>query len=96
MADETNPEVMNALVRLMNGDTDLEQLDKVALYALAGAARGGRLLLQRVVAELNRRGDTFAEIGTRFGVAESTAFRWAKTPLRTAEGATPPVDDEPA
>lgn len=95
MADETNPEVLNALVRLMNGDTDLEQLDKAALYALAAAARGGRLLLQRVVTELNRQGETFAEIGEHFGVAESTAYRWAKTPLR-AEGSPSSAEDEQA
>jgi hypothetical protein len=72
------PEVMHALVRLMNNETDLEHLDNAALYALGSAARGGRLLLQRVITELNRRGETFEKIGEHYGVVESTASRWAK------------------
>lgn len=80
MADDVTPEVMNALVRLMNNETELDRLDTTALYALGAAARGGRQLLARVVTELNRRGETFAEIGEHYGVVESTASRWAKPP----------------
>lgn len=79
------PEVMNALVRLMSNEIDLADLTPEQLYALGAAARGGRLLLQRVIAELNQRGVTFAEIGDHYGVVESTAFRWAKTPVRDPE-----------
>jgi hypothetical protein len=78
MADDPTPEVMNALVRLMNNETDLESLDNAALYALGSAARGGKTLLQRVVAELNRRGELLKDIGAHYGVSESTASRWAK------------------
>ncbi len=79
MADLT-PEVMNALVRLMNGEVDLDDLSNDELFALAAAAAGGRDLLHRVVVKLNDRKITFAQIGERLGVVESTASRWAKPP----------------
>lgn len=90
MADETTDGVMNALVRLMNGDTDLSQLSKDELYAVLAAARGGRDLVRRVALELNRQGDTYEEIGARFGRSESAAYRWAypeKKPSRAAGAA---------
>lgn len=53
MAD-VSAEVMNALVRLMNNEIALDQLDTDALLALGTAARGGRKLLQRVIVTLKR------------------------------------------
>lgn len=93
MADDTTSEVMNALVRLMNNEVDLADLTDEQLYALGAAARGGRLLLQRVITELNRRGTTFLEIGEHYGVVESTASRWAKTPTRAEVAAAEPPQD---
>lgn len=87
MADDVTPEVMNALVRLMSNEVELDRLTDEQLFALGTAARGGRMLLQRVITELNRRGLTFAEIGERYGVVESTASRWAKSPARAADSA---------
>lgn len=55
------------------------------------AARAGRLLLQRVITELNRRGETFEKIGEHYGVVESTASRWVK-PTKGATG--DPGDDD--
>lgn len=91
MAD-LNPEVMHELVRLMNGDVDLDALDDEALLALGAAAHGGRKLLGEVVARLNRRGWTFERIGEHLGVHESTAYRWAQPYLR--EQPTP-VNESP-
>lgn len=88
MADKVTPEVMKAVVRLMNNETDLGEIDTPSLYELGSAARGGgRLLFQRVINELNRRGDTFAKIGEHYGVVESTASRWAKNPSASPEDA---------
>lgn len=95
MADDLTPEVMNALVRLMNNETNLDELNVEQLYALGAAARGGRKLLARVITELNRRGETFSEIGEHYGVVESTASRWAKPPATGERGAAG-VPDEPA
>ena len=80
VADLT-PEVMSALVRLMNGEVDLDSMTDDELFALASAAIDGRDLLHRVVVLLNGRGHTFAQIGERLDVVESTASRWAKPPV---------------
>lgn len=80
MAD-LNSEVIDALVRLMNGETDLDEMDDERLLALGAALQGGPVNLARVVRCLNARGWTFAAIGERLGVHEATVSRWAKRPL---------------
>lgn len=77
MADPT-PEVIDALVRLMNGETDFDELDDDRLLALGAALQSGPVTLARVVRSLNARGWTFAAIGERLGVHEATVSRWAK------------------
>ncbi|MDN5854369.1 MAG: helix-turn-helix domain-containing protein [Actinomycetia bacterium] len=78
MADLT-PEVINALVRLMNDDTQLDTLDDDALLAVGHMAAEGTELAGRVAALLNARGGwPFAKIAHAWGVHESTVFRWAK------------------
>lgn len=79
MADLT-PEVINALVRLMRNEVDLNGLDDDALLALGAAAHSGPATLARVVRQLNARGWTFAAIGDKLGVHEATVSRWAKRP----------------
>ncbi|ALE77687.1 hypothetical protein WY02_03625 [Pseudonocardia sp. AL041005-10] len=81
MADLT-PEVLNALVRVMNGELDVAGLTEEQLYALAEATRPdvARSTLYAVLVELNNRRIPFAEIGARLGVHEATASRWARPP----------------
>ncbi len=86
MADLT-PEVMNALVRLMNGEVDLDAMSTEQLYELVSALhpeRASRTLAQALavlnVREVDGRRQTFAIIGDRIGVHEATAARWAKPP----------------
>ena len=80
MADLT-PEVMNALVRLMNGETDYDALDDEALFVLGAACAVSRETLYRVTTLLNDRGHTFAQIAERWDVHEATASRWARPPV---------------
>lgn len=95
MADLT-PEVMHALVRVMNGEINVDKLSDDELYALAKATRPdvARSTLHRVLIELNNRHRTFAQIGERLGVHEATASRWARPPAedrrrrRSSEGPT--------
>lgn len=75
---DLDPEVIDVLVRLMNDDTQLDELGDDALLALGRAAAEGTELAGRIAAKLNRRGMTFAKIGELWGVHESTAYRWAK------------------
>lgn len=81
MADTTD-EVLNALVRLMNGDVDVDAMTKDQLYALATALipDKARDLLHQALSRLNDEGETFAQIGEQLGVHEATAARWAKPP----------------
>ncbi|MBV9314680.1 MAG: hypothetical protein JO100_13335 [Pseudonocardia sp.] len=79
MADLT-AEVIDALVRLMNGQYEIKGRPKDELYDLAGALINARQTLARTLAELNEQGETFAQIGERLGIHEATASRWAKPP----------------
>lgn len=80
LVTDLNPEVINALVRLMKGEVDLTELDADALFAVAEAAKGGRRTLHEVTLVLRAKGFTFAQIGERLGVTESAASRWVKPP----------------
>jgi len=78
VADLT-PEVIDALVRLMNDDTQLDKLDDDALLAAGRMATEGTELAGRVAALLNARGGwPFAKIAQAWGVHEATVWRWAK------------------
>jgi DNA-binding MarR family transcriptional regulator len=79
VADLT-PEVMNALVRLMKGELDYDDLTDEQLLDLASASRRGQLTLHEIVVELRKRGWLFADIGERLGVTESAASRWVEPP----------------
>lgn len=82
MADLT-PEVIDALVRLMKGEVDYDDLDDERLLAIGAAVQDGPDTLARVVRSLSARGWTFAAIGERLGVHEATVSRWAKRPPST-------------
>lgn len=93
----TDTEVINELVRLMTGQSDVRSLTKDERYALAAALIPGtaREMLYRTLASLNDDGDTFAQIADRLSVHEATAARWAKPPAedrrrRRAEGEQQP------
>ena len=77
MAD-LDPEVIDALVRLMSHQSDLDELDDDALLVVGRTAKEGQALAGRIAAKLNRRGWTYAKIGDAWGVHESTAYRWAQ------------------
>lgn len=79
---DLNPEVLNALVRVMNGELDIETLTDEELLSLAAATRPdvARSTLHRALVELNNRGKRFAQIADDLGVHEATAARWAKPP----------------
>lgn len=81
MAD-THDEVIDGLVRLMNGDINVGALSRADLYAAAAVVRPeqARDLLARILTGLNDRGETFAQIGKELGIHEATAARWAKPP----------------
>lgn len=79
MAD-LSPEVMNALVRLVRGEIDYDDLSDDELFALAEASRRGRTTLHEVTLKLRARNYTFAQIGERLGVTESAASRWVDPP----------------
>jgi hypothetical protein len=81
VADLT-PEVIDALVRLMTNEIDLDSLDDEALSVVGRTAKEGPALAGRVAAKLNRRGWAFARIGEAYGVHESTAYRWAQPYLK--------------
>jgi DNA-binding NarL/FixJ family response regulator len=79
VADLT-PEVMNALVRLMKGEIEYDELGDDALFDLAQASRRGQLTLHEIVVKLRERGHSLAQIGERLGVTESAVSRWTKRP----------------
>ena len=64
----------------MKGEYDIHGQDKEQLYELAEALINARQTLAKALAEINRQGDTFAQIGDRLGLHEATASRWAKPP----------------
>ena len=79
MADPTpNPEVLNALVRLMSSATDLSGVTDQQLVEAALEARQARRVAEgAAAAELSRRGWTWERIGEAMGVDPSTTHRWA-------------------
>jgi hypothetical protein len=93
VADLT-PEVMNALVRLMNGDTDYRSMSTDDLFRVATFAKDGRATLHEVVLVLREKGFTFAQIGERLGVTESAASRWVTPPRPPGRRPRAEEDDE--
>lgn len=79
MAD-LSPEVIHALVRLMKGEVDYDDLSDDDLFTLGAASRRARQTLHEITLKLRERGYTFAQIGERLGVTESTASRWVEPP----------------
>jgi hypothetical protein len=80
------PEVMNALVRLMSGEIEDEELtEDVALTILAICA-DNRMAQWKASTYLNDHGKTFAQIVAMLreqkgvSVHEATVARWAKRP----------------
>lgn len=67
-------------LRVSTGDVDLDTLSVDELIEVAQVAAASRTLLSHAIRELNRRGETFAQIAERLGVHEATASRWAKPP----------------
>jgi len=102
VADELTPEVINALVRLMSGEIDVESLSKEERYALAEQLMPdkARALLYRTLSSLNDDGETFEQIGKRLRIHMATASRLAKPPSqdrRRRRDSTDPADPaEPA
>lgn len=84
MAD-LNPEVMNALVRLMNDEIAMADQDDATIVKHMRIGRYGRKLVGEGAAELHRRGWTWPRIAAEFGVDQSTAHRWAQPYLREGE-----------
>lgn len=85
MADR-NPEVLIALVRLMQNLDNPELLTDQELVEAAVVARGTKKKAEGVAAaELRRRGWTWPQIGKAIGVDQSTAFGWAQPHLRGDE-----------
>lgn len=80
---DLNPEVMNALARLMKDD--ISDLDEATIVEGMRALRAGRKLIGEGAAELHRRGWTWPKIAVEFGVDQSTAHRWAQPYLRDGE-----------
>ncbi|MFC5997093.1 hypothetical protein ACFQE5_23045 [Pseudonocardia hispaniensis] len=86
MAD-TNPEVMNALVRLMaNLDEPSALTDDELVRAVIEAREAKKKAEGTAAAELRRRGWTWPQIGKAIGVDQSTAHGWAQPYLRAGEG----------
>ena len=80
-------EVMNALVRLMSGETDYGELTDDQLVTILAIHASGRLSQYRAATTLNDRGVTFAQMAERVkaknadaAVHEATLARWAKRP----------------
>lgn len=80
---DLNPEVMNALVRLMSDE--MSGLDEATIVEGMRALRAGRKLIGEGAAELYRRGWTWPRIAAEFKVDQSTAHRWAQPYLRDGE-----------
>ncbi len=85
-------EVMNALVRLMSGETDYGELSDDELVTILAIHAAGRMSQYRAATELNDRGKTFAQMAELVkaklakaenadaAVHEATLARWAKRP----------------
>lgn len=85
MADLT-PEVIDALVRLMNDETDMGGLPDETILGNMKIGRAGRKLVGEGAAELHRRGWTWPQIAEHFPpVNQSTVHRWAQPYLREGE-----------
>jgi hypothetical protein len=82
---DLNPEVMNALVRLMNDEIAMSDQDDSTIVEHMRIGRYGRKLVGEGAAELHRRGWTWPRIAAEFGVDQSTAHRWAQPYLREGE-----------
>jgi hypothetical protein len=82
---DLNPEVMNALVRLMNDEITMSDQDDPTIVEHMRIGRYGRKLVGEGAAELHRRGWTWPRIAAEFGVDQSTAHRWAQPYLREGE-----------
>jgi hypothetical protein len=86
MAGPTNPEVLNALVRLMAGGEDLSDLsDEQLVEAVVQAREAKKVAEGRAAAELRRRRWTWPQIGNAIGVDQSTAHGWAQPYLRAGD-----------
>lgn len=83
---DLNPGAMNALVQLMTGQANYEQLDEDALLAILAMCADGRTARYRAATRLNDSGKTFAQIvdllKQKYDVTvhEATVARWAKRP----------------
>lgn len=80
-------EVMNALVKLMSGDTDYGELTEEQLVTILAICADSRMSQYRASVELNSRGKTFAQMAALVKaknpdatVHEATLARWAKRP----------------
>lgn len=78
-------EVMNALVRLMSGETDYGELTEDELVTILAICADARMAQYRASVELNDRGKTFAQMadlikGRKVRIHEATLARWAKRP----------------
>lgn len=82
---ELTPEVMNALVRLMNDEIKMSEQDDATIVEHMRIGRHGTTLVGEGAAELHRRGWTWPRIAAEFGVNQSTAHRWAQPFLRDGE-----------
>lgn len=79
MADSENPEVLNALVRLMKTLDDPSVLTETELVAAAKEARETKKTAELAVAvELAKRGWSWRRIGTELSVDHTTAYGWAR------------------
>lgn len=94
MADSQNPEVLNALVRLMANLDDPSVLSDDELVKAAIDAREAKKIAEVTVAtELSRRpGWTWRRIGAALGVNYTTAYGWVNPSSAKSSGpdATPP------
>ena len=78
---------MNALVRLMSGDTDYGELSDDELVTILAICADSRMSQYRAATELSSRGKTFAQMAALVkaknaaaAVHEATLARWAKRP----------------
>ena len=78
-------EVMNALVRLMSGETDYGELTEEELVTILAICADARMAQYKASTELSSRGKTFAQMAELIkaknrSVHEATLARWAKRP----------------
>jgi hypothetical protein len=83
---DRNPEMMSALVRLMENRDNPEVLSEDELVNAAIWGREVKKASEGIAAaELRRRGWTWPQIGKAIGVDQSTAFVWAQPYLKAGE-----------